>query len=89
MTKLKIKSPQKTKIPFLVKNYLRQTFKKRPKPIMTSQISDMPPFTNKFLSTDRFKFETNLIGNFTRVLPETMLDKILLHEHFKQNNIQD
>lgn len=44
--------------------------------------------TNDSSSDDKFNFEAISVGNYIRIYPASFRDKMFIHEHFQQNNIQ-
>lgn len=55
---------------------------------MVTEISNVAEFINELSSNNKFKFHAKLVGNFIRMSPETMRNKLSLHKHLKQNNVQ-
>lgn len=66
----------------------RNPTKKKQKTIMVTPIPNIIAFTNVLSSSNKFNFETKLVGNYVRFFSASIRDKLSLHEHFKQNDIQ-
>lgn len=62
--------------------------KKKSKSTLVTEVDNVIKLTNEMSSNDRCKFEAKIYGNFTRIYPASLRDKMIIHECLKHRKIQ-
>lgn len=55
---------------------------------MVTQVKNINDFTNDLLLGDKFNFESKFAGRYIRIFSASFRNKVTIHEHLKQCNIQ-